>query len=93
MSPGSPEDLIPFCERRRQLAEAFTTAARLYSEAAVSLAVSGASQTDHLRLCRLAVEAQNRSMAALAEYQEHVDSHRCHGSSKVESIAGLRRGA
>jgi len=66
-----------FCEVRRQLAETFAIAARLYAEIAVTFAVPGISQEEYIRLCRHAEEAQKRSEAACVAYEEHVDLHRC----------------
>ena len=65
------------CEVRRQLAEAFAIAARVYAELAVKFVVSGMSQEDHIRLCRRAEEARERAEAARVAYEEHVNWHRC----------------
>jgi hypothetical protein len=40
----------PGCNRRRKLGEDFAIAARLYAEAAVSLALSNTSHDEHVRL-------------------------------------------
>jgi hypothetical protein len=71
------------CEVRRQLAETFAIAARLYAEIAVNFGVSGISQEDHMRLCRRAEEARERSQTACVAYEEHVDSHRCWYANNV----------
>ena len=65
------------CHVRRALAEQFATAARLFSEAAVELAISGTSEERHMRLRKAAAAAQQRAKAALVSYEEHVGSHRC----------------
>jgi hypothetical protein len=78
------------CEVRRKLAEEFSTAARLYAEIVVNLAVSGITQADYTRLRKAAEEAQNRSQAASAAFEEHVDLHRCF-DGKVVQITSQRR--
>ena len=65
------------CDVRRQLAEAFAVAARHYSDSAVILATLGISEMDYARVSKLTLEAQSRSEAAFALYEEHVDLHRC----------------
>ena len=75
------------CELRLQLAEAFAITARLYAETAVNF-VSDISQEDYIRLCRRAEEAQERSEAAYAAYEEHLDLHRCwNANSAGQNIA------
>ena len=59
------------CELRLQLAEAFAITARLYAEIAVNF-VCDVSQEDYIRLCRRVEEAQERSEAAYAAYEEHL---------------------
>ena len=63
------------CKLRRELAEAFATAARLYSESAVLLTTLVASETGFAHRCKLTHEAQRRSEEAFALYEEHVSSH------------------
>jgi hypothetical protein len=66
------------CEVRRQLAEQFAIAARLYAETVVDLTtIADIAQADYKRLCEAAEEAQRRSEAACVAFEEHVDSHRC----------------
>ena len=65
------------CDIRRKLAEELATAARLFSEPAVDLIISGLSENEYIRLRELAAAAQNRSEAALVYYEEQVDSRQC----------------
>ena len=65
------------CDIRRKLAEELATAARLFSEPAVDLIISGLSENEYIRLRELAAAAQNRSEAALVFYEEQVDSRQC----------------
>ena len=77
---------------RRKLAAEFATAARLYQEAAVSLASQSISHDEYVRLRKLAQEGQNRSEAAFISFEEHVDLHRCcDGKASVVNIAMRRR--
>src|SRR5215469_4748812 len=78
------------CERRRQLAIEFANAARLYSEAAVTLATSGLSEHGYAHFCKLTLKAQDRAEAAFASYEEHVDSHRCVGGHETGTSTGAR---
>ena len=83
------------CQLRRQLADEFATAARLYAESVVRLVTSGVSHDDYVRLCERTEEAQNRSEAAFIAFEEHVDLHRCYGDGtcghNVHNIASGRR--
>ena len=80
------------CKVRAGLAEEFCTAARLYAESVVLLAVSGITEREYIRLRRLAKEARSRADAACVAYEEHVELHRCFdASSTVQSIAGNQR--
>jgi hypothetical protein len=65
------------CHVRRNLAQEFSIAARLYAEAAVNAATLGTSKESHAHLCELAREAQDKSEAAFCAFEKHVDSHRC----------------
>jgi hypothetical protein len=83
----------PCCEIRRQLADGFSTAARLYAEAVVDLAVSGISQEEYIRQCSRAKDAQLRAEAASVAFEEHVDFHRCFNvSPNVTKFPSARRG-
>jgi hypothetical protein len=66
---------ISCCELRRQLAEQFAVAARLYSEAAAILALN-ASAARHFALREKVQEAQQRAEAAFVALEEHFVSHR-----------------
>jgi uncharacterized membrane protein YcjF (UPF0283 family) len=82
------------CEARAGLAQEFCTAARLYAESVVALAISGMSEREYLRLRRLAKEAQSRTEAAWVAFEEHVEVHRCFDAScKIQSIASGQRSA
>ena len=79
----------PCCEIRRQLADTFSTAARLYAEAVVYLAVSGISQEEYVRYRNLAKDAQLRVEAASVAFEEHVAFHQCFNSSPYVSTVRL----
>ena len=76
---------LPCCDLRRKLAVNFATAARLFSEAAVDLALTGSSEGRHVKLCEAALAAQQRAESALLSYEEHVDSHRCWSSRPAQA--------
>ena len=65
------------CNVRLVLAEAFSTAARLYAESVVLFVASGNPEGDYIHLRKLSKEAHSRAEAACADYEEHVDLHRC----------------
>ena len=77
------------CEIRRKLADEFSTAAGLYAETVVNLAVSGTSQNEYIRLCRLAEDAQRRSEAASVAFEDHVELHRCLNGAQNVGALGL----
>jgi hypothetical protein len=63
--------------KRMQLAAEFSTAARLYAEAVVSLASdSVGSAQDYYRLLENVQKAQQRAESAGLAFQEHADLHR-----------------
>jgi hypothetical protein len=69
------------------LAEQFSVTARLSAEAVVNLAISGVSQEEYFRLCKLTEDAQIRAKAACVAFEEHVNLHRCfNGSSNGSSL-------
>jgi hypothetical protein len=55
----------------------FATAARLYAEAATSLARFDHSESEYVLLLDQTVQAQDRSEAAFRAFKEHVASHEC----------------
>jgi hypothetical protein len=67
------------CEIRRQLAEQFATAARLYAEAVVLCTHEPLwmASGEHKRLRLSARRAQERAESARCAYEEHLDSHGC----------------
>lgn len=65
------------CPTRRTLAEQFASAARLYAESAVKLAILGKSGIDYIRLRDDTIDAQGRSEVAFRDFIQHVDSHQC----------------
>ena len=73
------------CELRRQLAEKFATAARLYAEAVVVLTRHPTkSEQDYNRLLKTTEKAQNRSEAAAVAFKEHVALHKCGTPQSVD---------
>jgi hypothetical protein len=70
-----------YCESKRQLAEQFATAARLYAES-VALFTRSAdmlSLEQYNRLRKGAEEAQRRAEATGVAFEEHVVLHQCSG--------------
>ena len=65
------------CQVRRQLADDFATASRLYAEAVVILAGSVDSGAEFESLRKLAREAQERAETAREAFETHVVSHHC----------------
>src|SRR5689334_5132849 len=86
MKRGLPME--PEWERQRWLAEAHAIAARRSADAAVKLGGSGISHENFSRLCKVARDAQARSVAALAALEEHVALHRCDARSASVQRAG-----
>src|SRR4051794_21882278 len=73
------------CETRRQLADAFATAARLYAEAVVEYTRSArVSQDEYNRLHHAAEAAQQRSEECRIAFEEHVSWHQCHEREPVQ---------
>ena len=82
----------PCCDLRRKLAEDFATAARLYAQTVVELAVGGGvSQRQYMRLCKLTEDAQKRSELAFVAYEEHIDWHRCWADTLTQTAAATGR--
>jgi hypothetical protein len=65
------------CILRRQLAEAFATAARLHAEAVVLLTRNSIDPRDYIHLVDLALKAQERAEAAGIAFEEHIRIHKC----------------
>jgi hypothetical protein len=67
------------CESKRQLAEQFAAAARLYAESVALFTRSAVTQSSeqYNRLRRGAEEAQQRAEATGVAFEEHVDMHQC----------------
>jgi hypothetical protein len=65
------------CETRRQLAEQFAIAARVYAEVAVAFGSTDLSRDDYIRLSGSALEAQARAHTAFAAFEKHVQLHGC----------------
>jgi hypothetical protein len=82
------------CRTRQELAEEFAVAARLFSEAVVSLAghIGGMSDGEFNRLRTAAKTMQERAEAARVAFEEHVDSHRCALTSRRSQIASRNEG-
>jgi hypothetical protein len=77
------------CELRRQLAEQFATAARLYAETVVLLTRNPMkSEQDYNRLLEERKMAHNRSEAAAVAFEAHVASHQCGLPQSVSSNPG-----
>jgi hypothetical protein len=74
-----------YCELRRQLAEKFATAARLYAETVVLLARHPLdAEQDYNRLREATERALDRAKAAGVAFDEHVASHHCGTRQTVE---------
>jgi hypothetical protein len=77
------------CELRRQLAERFATAARLYAETVVLFTrYPTNSQHDYNRLLAATEKAQERSEAAAVAFEEHVASHQCATTERADGDSG-----
>ena len=77
------------CELRRQLAEKFATAARLYADTVVLFTrYPTNSQHDYNRLLAATEKAQERAQAAAVAFEEHVASHQC---GSPQSVVGNSR--
>jgi hypothetical protein len=73
------------CELRRQLAEEFAIAARLYAEAVVLLTRHPTkSAQSYNRLLEATEKAHNRSEAAAMAFEEHVASHQYGTPQRVD---------
>jgi len=73
------------CELRRQLAEKFATAARLYAETVVLLTRYPSNpEQDYNRLLAATEKAKNRSEAAAVAFEEHVASHQCGSPQSID---------
>jgi hypothetical protein len=78
--------VVPYCcEIRRELADGFAIAARLYAEAVANLAVAGISPEKYIRLRRRTEDALHRAEAASIAFEEHVASHMCFDGSPTVS--------
>jgi hypothetical protein len=67
------------CQTRRELAEKFAIAARLYAEAVIEL-VRESNAPSRQAYCQLRAnleEAQRRSEAEGRAFGEHIDAHGC----------------
>ena len=77
------------CELRRQLAEKFATAARLYAETVVLLTRYATNpEQDYNRLLAATEKAKNRSEAAAVAFKEHVALHKCGTPQSVDGNSG-----
>ena len=77
------------CELRRQLAEKFATAARLYVDTVVLFTrYPTNSQHDYNRLLAATEKAQERAQAAAVAFEEHVASHQCATTERVDDDSG-----
>lgn len=85
------ESEIRGCKVRRQLAEEFARAARLYAEAVVQLTRDPATMPGdgYQRLCATVDQAHERSEQADRAFQEHVASHGCGGPTGVQHGAAF----
>jgi hypothetical protein len=88
MVSPNPVAQPPCCQARRELADKFATAARLYAEAVVVLTGGGGSEAEFEKLRKRARQAQERSEKARAAFEEHVIAHRCGTSAYWESASG-----
>jgi hypothetical protein len=61
------------CEVRRKLARNYAATARLYAEAVAQ----DVPREQHERLCSAVLRAKSRAEQANAEFEQHVESHRC----------------
>ena len=73
----SPESKAISCEAKRQLAEEFAIATRLYYEMVVRMS-SPVADSDALEARSVdAAQARRRAEAASTAFYEHVESHGC----------------
>jgi hypothetical protein len=78
------------CELRRQLAEKFATAARLYADTVVLFTrYPTNSQHDYNRLLAATEKAQERAQAAAVSFKEHV-ALRHNGKSRWQQWEGSK---
>ena len=78
MKPAKALDLKTCCRVRRNLADAYATAARLYAEAVVTLTSDTPSSTPEFTQLHLAAQqAQERTEASRVAFEEHVTRHGC----------------
>ena len=74
---GRVRHVVPsFCVIRKSLGVQFATAARLYAEAATSLALDH-SEIEYALLLDQTVQAQDLTETAFRAFKEHVASHEC----------------
>ena len=68
-----------FCATRRQLADEFAIAARLYAEAVVLLTRESGTmaRTEYARLREAVDEARQQADSMGMAFDEHVESHQC----------------
>ena len=66
------------CNERRRLAEELSIAARLYAEIVATLGGKRfMSQDEYDRVCKAAMDAQQRSEQCGIAFEEHLASHGC----------------
>jgi len=69
-----------YCAKRKHLAEAFSTSARLYAEAVVALTRSSAqplSERDYRILRRKVRQAHQQASNMMAMFEDHLAFHQC----------------
>jgi anti-sigma factor RsiW len=76
---GESKTLPDCCRTKRELAEQFATAARIYSETVARLARDSTQTagTSYDQLCQLAINAQERAEAIGIAFEQHIEFHRC----------------
>jgi len=85
----APANKASCCELRRQLAEQFAIAARLYAEAVVLVTRDPqVMEGDYQRLCKEVMRAQARAESAGLAFEEHVSLHQC-GEPHADTLARL----
>jgi len=77
MTSAARGPLNASCCTRRELAERFSTCARLYSEAVVRLTGVSSHDPNFQRLFEGEHEARQELETARIQYQEHVTRHGC----------------
>jgi hypothetical protein len=66
------------CDTRRELAEKFSTLARLYSEAVATFTGSRRlTQAQYAKLCGAVEKARERAEEASVQFEQHVKEHHC----------------